>query len=160
MTILPRWFQIGFLALAGIGLVYVFVMYVVFASNIDDVLDLDESAIDVIVLFQSKERSTEIPRDAWNAIRGELGHSRRVFFAGSKGEKWTYFCTLLVRTKKSEIAYLLDLKTRPSMEGDIIFSLERGSMGSQWVYGNYQGGALLYHLQVAFPESCQPKPYR
>ena len=160
MTILPRWFQIGFFALAGVGVIYVFVMYVVLASNIDDVSDLDDSAIDVIVLFQSKGRSAEVSKDAWNAIRGELRHSRRVFFAGWKGETWTYFCRLLVRTKESDFAYLLDFKTRPSLEGDIIFSLERGSEGTQWVYGNYQGGALLDYLQLAFPESCQPKSYR
>ena len=156
MTILPRWFQIGFLALAGIGIAYVFIMYAALASDIEDVSGLEQSAIGVITLSPSKGRSLEISTDAWNAIREELKRSGRVFFTGWKGETWTYFCALEVQANGSDLAYLIELKTRPSLDGDVIFALERGTESSQWVYGSYEGNALLDHLQRSFPNSCQP----
>jgi hypothetical protein len=155
MTVLPRWFQISFLLLAGAGIAYVLIMFVALSSDIEDISTLEQSVIEVITLAPPIGRSVKVPKDAWSEIRTALKNSRRVFFTGWRGETWTYFCTLVVETDASDSAYLLELKTRPSLEGGIVLQLQRGTESSKWVYGSYTGNELLDQLQESFPNVCE-----
>jgi len=154
MTILPRWFQISFLTAAAVGIVYVFAMHVVLSAGIEDLSNIEQSSIGEITLLPPAGQSVEVATDTWNEIRATFQGGKRVSFIGWKGEAWTNFCTLMIQTADSDFAYLLDLKTRPSMEGQIIFEIQRGSEHSQWVFKSYEGNALLLYLQHNFPRSC------
>ena len=155
MTILPRWFQISFLTAAALGIVYVFVMHVVLSSDLEDLASIEQSSVAAIALLPSTGQRVEVATATWNEIRATLQGGERVSFTGKKGEAWTNFCTLMIQTADSDSAYLLDLKTRPSITGQIVLEVQRGYEHSQWVYESYEGNALLVYLQQKFPGSCQ-----
>jgi hypothetical protein len=154
MTILPRWFQVSFLALAGVGLAYVGVMYVSLHSSLEDLSEFSGSEITEVIVLPQGKSGIDIPTDQWEEIRAALADSDKVSFAGWKGEEWTFLCTLMLRVKDTENAYLLELKTRPSLDGNAIFALKRGGASSQWVYSNYDGNSLLNYLQIRLPGVC------
>lgn len=157
MTILPRWFQVGFLALAGAGLIYVLFAHFLLSTDVEDIYTIEQTEIAEIVLSPPMRPSieTEVPVADWLALRSLLERSDRVLFTGWKGESWKYYCSLTIKMKSSNYPFMLELRTRPSMDGKIVFQLSRGTTSSQFVYGSYTGNAILEYLRESFPNTCE-----
>ena len=156
MQILPRWFQIGFIGFFAALILSLLVLWPVFYTDLDDMESFRASEISELSIHSAYGAIQTVPTSSWGAIESLLVKSHWVFFAGYRGEEITYFCSLLIRRDGDFLGHVLDLYTRPSMDGDVAFRLQRGSPGSYWSYGKYSGNALLQYLQAEYPEACFP----
>jgi hypothetical protein len=87
------------------------------------------------------EQVFEIPVAAWEIISEAFLTSEEVSFIGCSGEHWEAFWYLDIQVRNSPVIRL-EVKTRPSLEGRNIVSLQRLSGSATRYYGYYDGARL------------------
>ena len=151
---IPLWFQITFLGLLAGIVIALLLLWPVFYTTLDDLDSTPATDISELLLHGANGDLERLPVDLWDALQNSISNSKSILYTGLKGEKFTRYCSLVVRRHGDVVGYTLELRTRPTMQGKIELELQRGSPGSHWSYGSYLGNDLLNYLQSAYPLVC------
>lgn len=154
MTIFPKSFQYTFIAMIPIGIITSLVMHSIYNFDVEDVSRINITQISNLSIERKWHQKTEISRNEWHSIKRLIVNAESIWFTGWKGEPWVYFCTIRVYMLGDEKPYGFELATRKSMDGNVRIHLARGTSSSEWLYGSYDGNALLSYLQDNYPGEC------
>jgi hypothetical protein len=129
----------------------------VFYTTLGSIESTPRNDISQLLLWSPGGRSQKVTIDVWDALHGPISKSSKIYYTGFRGEEYTHFCSLEIHREGDFLGYILELRTRPTMNGTIELQLQRGSPGSHWSYGSYSGNGLLRVLQDMYPEMCGPQ---
>lgn len=151
---IPRWFQVGFLGVLAIVVIFLVILHPVLKSTLDDLSTTSTTDIVQLQVHSTNGKIQELPTDLWGELRIAISSSKPIAYTGLRGESFTRYCSVVIRKDGDFLAYTLELRTRPSMKGSIELELQRGSPGTHWSYGSYSGNTLLDFVKMAYPEHC------
>ncbi|MCU7853591.1 MAG: hypothetical protein KZQ80_15410 [Candidatus Thiodiazotropha sp. (ex Monitilora ramsayi)] len=154
MTIFPRWFQYGFIALFFGGVALAVILHSALKFDITELQEISKENVVELSIYSPNRKQYPLPAVIWSEIKESMKFSSPISFTGFKGEAWRDYCTLIVESKSSSLPYGFLLKSRPSMKGTVALELIRGTQSSRWHYGSYTGNHILEFLQGAYPDAC------
>lgn len=117
--------------------------------QLEEIASLQPSDV-VSISIVKGEQVIEVPVAAWEIISEAFLTSEEVSFIGWSGEHWETFWDLDIQVRNLPVIRL-EVKTRPSLEGRKIVSLQRLSGSNTHYYGYYDGARLSDVLKEYCP---------
>lgn len=94
------------------------------------------------------------PSERWQELLTRIGNARSSPFVGWNGEAWRSFETIKIQWA-SRGRYALEFATRPSLQGKVLFNLQKREASGFSSYGHYGGDELRnWLLQVTHLSNC------
>ena len=123
-------------------------------TSLDDFASLEIQSIKSIVLFYD-EISIPIQNNHWPNIASKIKNMPEEFHFDSRRDvTWNQLCVLLVSVKDEKRNYVVNLGTKPTLNGSILAEIQRGNVTGGWVYGKFKGNVLVETLNEITHGKC------
>jgi hypothetical protein len=153
MTLIPK--KLQYVIIAGIALILVttLVRHSILEFGVNDLVSIGKDGFSEVYVM-STNKKFRIEQADVPGLLDVISKMNLEKWSGWKGEKWQIYCSLYFHKYNENILYVLNFKSRKSMDGDILAQFQRNTGSSTFHYSNFNGNDLVAHINTITHNQC------